>query len=135
MSKKPSGGEEAETKYVTTAVPSTLLDEWDKEVEEEGWPSRSQYIRAHTESGRKELAKLHPKDSPRDNSIEQEILDKVPEETEVQTSSATEAPDRDELVEAVLDPIRKQILEELDALQSADQIQNKAVHGGYVKNE
>lgn len=133
MSKNSDGGRKAKTEKISVTLSPAQLAEWENEIEEDDWNNRSQYVRAQVESGRKQFAKLHPSDSPQDSGIEQEILDSIPEKAEVEASSEVEPPTRDELIEEVLEPIQQQILEEIDALQTADQIEHSAVYGGYVK--
>lgn len=133
MSKNSEGGRKSKTEKISVTLSPAQLAEWENEIEEDDWNNRSQYVRAQVESGRKQLTKLHPSDSPRDSGIEQEILDSIPEKAEVEASSEVDPPTRDELIEEVLEPIQQQILEEIDALQTADQIEHSAVHGGYVK--
>lgn len=133
MSKNEAGDDGRITTQVSVTLSPKMKEEIDEEVEASDYNSRSAYLRDRIQAGRKQLARLHPTEGTESSGVGQDILDKIPEKEEVKTKEEIEAPDRDDLLEAVLEPMERQILEEIDALRAADQIENSAVLGGYVK--
>lgn len=136
MSRKDSedGDRAYNSESITVSLPRNILQEWDEDVEESDWSSRSGYIRDHVQVGRRQMAALHPAEQDGDSSeLTQKILQNIPDREEVKENEDVEAPDINALLEAVLDPMEKDILKTVDRMASADQIENSAVLGGYVK--
>lgn len=128
-----SDGSDTETKYTTVSVSGHLLKEWDKEQEEMGYSDRSAYIRQHVQAGRKEFAQLHPSDSEQSDTLQSQILDNIPNESDAKDGN--NAPMPDDVVEAIIEPLKEEITREIDQLESSGRIHFKASCGGYVRNE
>lgn len=108
---------------VQVTVPSHQLEQWD-ELAEQNNMSRSMFVRACVEAGRKQLAELDPTENePTDTSLESNIINVISEENGIQT---------DDLVEKVLEPVKDDIYDEIEQLDEEGRISFSPREGGYV---
>ncbi|WP_435123772.1 hypothetical protein [Halobaculum sp. D14] len=128
-----SDNSDTETLSTTVTISGHLLEEWDEEREEMGYSDRSSYIRQHVQAGRKEFAQLHPSDSEQSDTLQSQVLEVIPKESGV--GSDNNAPTPDDVVEAIIEPLKDEITREIDQLESSGRIHFKASYGGYVRNE
>jgi len=113
------------SKSLTVTVAEHIVEEWEEEYEEMDMSSRSEYIRYHVEAGRKELSRLHPTNTSEEESLQDNVLDTIPDD---------EAIPPEEIVEEIVEPVRKQILDEiLPQLDDRGEITFSPADGGYKK--
>lgn len=112
------------TKHVNLSIAPEIVEEWDEEREEMNM-SRSEYVRHHVEAGRKELSKLNPTNKADGNSLEEDVLNVIPEDDAIPP---------EEIVEQIIEPLNDEILNEiLPRLDDHDQITYSPADGGYKK--
>lgn len=112
------------SEHASVTVPEHILDEWEDEADEMNI-SRSEYIRIHTEAGRKELSRLHPSTTSSGETLTDDVLSKIPED---------EAIEPEKVVEEIIEPLKNEILNEiLPELDDKGEIQFSPAEGGYMK--
>jgi len=113
-----------ESKHISVTVPEHILKEWEEEADEMNL-TRAAFIRIHTEAGRKELSKLSPTATDSEKTLSENVLSTIPED---------EAKDPENIVEEIIEPLKKEILHEiLPELDDQDEIEFKPAEGGYTK--
>lgn len=112
------------TKHASVTVPQHIFEEWEDEADEMN-VSRSEYIRIHTEAGRKELSRLHPSTVGSEETLTDDVLSIIPEDESI---------DPERVVEEIIEPLKNEILNEiLPELDEQGKIQFSPAEGGYIK--
>ena len=112
-----------QSKTLTVSVPVDLYEEWVDEAEDSGM-NRSEWFRTRVAAGRRQIAELEPtKDADPETSVRKSVLQELPDDER-------DAVPADDLIEAVLAPLREEIY---DLLDENPRINSSARHGGYYK--
>jgi len=108
---------------VQVTVPDHQLEEWD-ELAEENDMSRSMFVRACVEAGRRQLAELEPTESESNSKeLESDIINVVSENNGISA---------DNLVAEVTEPIEEEIYKKIEKLDGEGRLAYSPRKGGYV---
>lgn len=112
-----------QSKTLTVSTPEELYDEWVAEADDSEM-NRSEWFRTRVAAGRRQIAELEPdKDTDPETSVRKNVLQELPDDD-------ADAIPAEDLVEAVLAPLREEIY---DLLDENPRITSSARHGGYYK--
>lgn len=118
-------GNNKNTTTVSLTVADHILEEWEEDAERMNMSTRAEYLRYHIEAGRKELSRLQPSSAGNEETLQDSVLEVIPEDRAVEPDS---------IVEEIVEPLKEEILNEiLPELDNVDEIEYVPAERGYKK--
>lgn len=112
--------------FTTVSAPSEIVEKWEEERQDMNC-SKVEYIRMLMNAGRNELGYTGHETGDGDGDAGEFLEDRI-----VEAVIEMDAPEGDELIEAVKDGLEADIREQLNELQSDGKVDYDAIEGGMV---